>query len=62
MTDEQLAVGDRVEVRVAFSGSWAGGFDVAAVVDGGFVIRRRSDGFLLPEPTSPSDVRPCPRG
>lgn len=49
--------GDSVELRVTFSGGWSGGFDVAAVVEGGFIIRRKSDGFLLPGPTSPSDVR-----
>jgi len=57
MTGDSLEIGDSVELRVGFSGDWSGGFDVAAVVDGGYVIRRRSDGFLLPGPTSPADVR-----
>ena len=57
MMGESLKIGDSVELRVTFSGGWSGGFDVAAVVEGGFIIRRRSDGFLLPGPTSPSDVR-----
>jgi hypothetical protein len=53
-----LKIGDSVELRVGYSGGWSGGFDVAEVVEGGFIIRRTSDGFLLPGPTSPSDVRP----
>lgn len=52
-----LEVGDRVELRVNYSGGWSGGFDVAALVEGGYIIRRRNDGFLLPGPTGPSDVR-----
>lgn len=57
MTGGSPQIGDSVELRVTFSGGWSSGFDVAAVVEGGFIIRRRNDGFLLPGPTSPSDVR-----
>ena len=57
ITGGSARIGDSVELRVTFSGGWSSGFDVAAVVEGGFIIRRRSDGFLLPGPTSPSDVR-----
>lgn len=60
-TGEALGIGDSVELRVTYSGGWSGGFDIAAVVKGGFMIRRRSDGFMLPGPTSPSDVRPTSR-
>ena len=52
-----LSVGDDVEVRVAYTGSWSAGFEIASVVDGGYQIRRRSDRMLLPAPTSPADVR-----
>ena len=51
-TEEQprrtLRVGARVEVRNRFDGSWSAGFEVSAVVDGGYRIRRRGDGSELP--------------
>lgn len=50
-----LTVGTRVEVRSAFE--WAGGFAVAAVVDDGYRLRRRSDGVELPATFPPDDVR-----
>ena len=52
-----LVPGQPVQVRVAFNDSWSSGFDVVAVVEGGYQIRRRSDGRLLPPPTGVADVR-----
>lgn len=52
-----VRVGDPVELYSAFTGSWVGGFEVAEEADGGFVVRRVSDGHLLP-PTSYADLRP----
>jgi hypothetical protein len=54
----QLAVGDSVEVHTKFDGSWSPGFEVAAVRDGRYLLRRNHDGQLLPDPTSPDDLRP----
>jgi hypothetical protein len=58
-TDERALIepGTRVEVRSRFDGSWARGFEVAAHVPGGYQVRRRSDGSLLPTAFAPEDVR-----
>ncbi len=47
-TGEGIAVGDRVEVRRRFDEEWVSGFEVAEAVDGGYTVRRRSDGEVLP--------------
>ena len=52
-----LEPGTRVEVRRRFDRSWARGFEVAEIVDGGFRIRRRSDGAVLPTDFSSDEVR-----
>ena len=52
-----MAPGERVQVWVQFTQTWSAGFEIAAVVDGGYQVRRRSDGFLLPAPTGEGDVR-----
>ena len=45
---EALAVGTPVMVRTRYLGSWAGGFVVAEVVEGGYRLRRLSDGSQVP--------------
>ena len=50
--------GDKVQVRVVYNDSWSSGFEIAGVIDGGYEVRRASDGRLLPAPTSAGDVRP----
>lgn len=52
-----LRVGDRVELRVRYTNGWSDGFEVAELVDGGYSVRRLSDGRLLPSPTGQDDVR-----
>ena len=52
-----MAPGERVQVWVQFTQTWSAGFEIAAVVDGGYQVRRCSDGCLLPAPTSEGDVR-----
>ena len=52
-----LHVGSRVDVRNRFDGSWSSGFEVSAVVDDGYRIRRRSDGSELPAEFDADDVR-----
>jgi hypothetical protein len=56
----KVEVGDLVEVRSRFSHSWVTGFEVAAVVDSGYRLRRTSDGTELPDVTSDADLRPVP--
>jgi hypothetical protein len=55
--DERLRPGTRVEVRKRFDASWAKGFEVADAVEEGYLIRRLSDGHLLPTSFAPDDVR-----
>jgi hypothetical protein len=50
--------GDKVQVRVVYNDSWSSGFEIDGVVEGGFSVRRASDGRLLPAPTGAGDVRP----
>jgi len=52
-----LPVGTRVDVRDRFLGSWSKGFEVAEVVEGGYLLRRLSDGSILPTPFEREDVR-----
>jgi hypothetical protein len=52
-----LAPGTRVEVRNAFDGTWGAGFAVAAIEDDRYLLRRRSDGDVLPVSFDPSVVR-----
>lgn len=49
--------GTRVEVRTAFDGTWARGFEVVDFHDGKYQISRRSDGMVLPVPFEAHDVR-----
>jgi hypothetical protein len=46
--NDDVRPGRRVEVRNRFDGSWSGGFEVVDWVDGGYRVRRRSDGAVLP--------------
>lgn len=52
-----LKPGAKVEVRTAFDRTWAPGFEVDAVTDDGYRLRRLSDGSLLPVVMTPDDVR-----
>jgi hypothetical protein len=54
---DQLEPGMRVEVRSRFDQRWSRGFEVAEVTEGGYRIRRLSDGQLLPTEFSDDDLR-----
>ena len=56
-TPEVLPKGTAVRVRNTL-GSWAGGFEVVSIDRAGYLLRRVSDGALLPMPIGPSEVRP----
>ena len=51
-----LPAGSSVRVRNTL-GSWAGCFEVVSVTPNGYLLRRRSDGSLLPMPIPPDVVR-----
>ena len=55
-----MKVGDEVELHNQFDDSWSSGFEVTAVVAGGFRVRRIHDDVLLPDPTGAADVRAAP--
>jgi hypothetical protein len=56
-----MKIGDPVEVHTKFDQSWCAGFEIAAITDGGYRVRRTSDGELLPNITSHSDLRAADR-
>jgi len=53
---EVLPQGSKVRVRNTL-GSWASGFEVVSVDRTGYLLRRLSDGSLLPTPIGASEVR-----
>ena len=55
-TPEPLPTGTRVRVRNTL-GSWAGGFEVVGVDRNGYLLRRVSDGVVLPMPIVATEVR-----
>jgi len=52
-----LAPGTAVDVRNRYQGTWVRGFEVAEVTDGGYRIRRLSDGSILRDLFIRDDVR-----
>ncbi len=60
----QLSPGTEVEVRTRYQGGWAPGFEVDAVQSDPshrnerYVLRRRSDGAVLPVAFNQTEVRP----
>ncbi len=52
-----LEPGTRVNVRNRFEGSWSRGFEVIEATEGGYRIRRLSDGSELPGLFAEDDVR-----
>ena len=52
-----VEVGAAVIVRTRYLGSWAGGFEVAEVLDDGYRLRRLSDGDVLPDVIEFDDVK-----
>lgn len=56
-TVRPLAPGTKVEVRRRYDNRWAQGFEVAAVDGDGYLVRRRSDGTVIPTPFSRAYLR-----
>jgi hypothetical protein len=54
---DALAAGTSVDVRNRYVGAWSSGFEVAEPVPDGYVIRRISDGSVLPDVFTNDDVR-----
>ena len=54
---DSLVTGSLVEVRRRFDRAWASGFEVAALDEDGYWLRRSSDGTVLPVEFALEDVR-----
>jgi hypothetical protein len=53
----RLPIGVRVEIRNRFDGAWASGFEVVRPQSNGYVVRRLSDGAVLPVTFAATAVR-----
>jgi hypothetical protein len=54
-----LAPGTEVEVRSTFDRSWKRGFVIEEASEQGYLLRRRSDGSVLPTPFAAESIRPA---
>jgi hypothetical protein len=52
-----VAIGSRVEIRNVHRPTWSRGFQVVAIIDQTYLIRRLADGRLLPRFFSSVDIR-----
>ena len=52
-----LTPGTEVEVLTRYQSRWSAGFEIAAVTSDRYLIRRRSDGALLPVTFCADQVR-----
>ncbi|HPU39921.1 MAG TPA: hypothetical protein PLS63_10125 [Microthrixaceae bacterium] len=59
--DLRLGAGTTVEVHSGFDQRWTRGFTVVDVTDAGYLLRRQSDGSVLPAWFPLEQVRPLPR-
>ncbi len=57
-TARYLTTGTEVEVLTRFEPHWTSGFEIAAVSDGCFTLRRHSDGAVLPASFGAHELRP----
>ena len=53
-----LTVGTEVEVLTRYNDRWATGFEIAAIDHGRYLLRRRSDGTVLPAAFTANRIRP----
>jgi hypothetical protein len=56
---DKVTIGTRVEVRNLYLRTWSRGFQVVAIINDAYLVRRLSDGCVLPRSFGPLDVRPC---
>jgi hypothetical protein len=53
-----LSPGTEVEVLTRYQGRWATGFEIDAVHDDRYLLRRRSDNTVLPAAFAVNQIRP----
>jgi hypothetical protein len=56
--DSVIPPGTRVEVKNRFVGSWSRGFEIAGSSSGRYLVKRHSDGSILPDEFDPAEIRP----
>ena len=54
---EAFSLGTPIEVRNHFCAIWCSGFEVAGSTEAGYLVRRISDGYVLPLPFAAYEVR-----
>jgi hypothetical protein len=54
-----MTIGARVQVHNTYLETWSRGFQVAGIINDAYLVRRVSDGFILPRSFGPGDIRPC---
>ena len=52
-----FTTGTAIEVVNRFTEDWSAGFEVLEIVAGGYRIRRRSDGTVIPTTFTVSEIR-----
>ena len=57
-TSVPLSTGTEVEVLTRYERHWTTGFEIASVHDDRFLLRRHSDGAVLPASFSANQLRP----
>jgi hypothetical protein len=57
-TVRSMTIGIEVEVRNRYTGAWVRGFTLASLDEQGCLIRRGSDGVVLPAPFPVDHIRP----
>ena len=54
---DAVAIGARIEIRNIYLQRWSRGFQVAAIIADGYLVRRLADNFILPRAFGPDDIR-----
>jgi hypothetical protein len=57
VVDATVAIGARTEIRNIHLQKWSRGFQVAAIIADGYLVRRLADNFILPRAFAADDIR-----
>jgi hypothetical protein len=56
---DTVTIGTRVEIRNVHLQTWIRGFQVAAIIGDGYLVRRLADHCILPRTFGSDDIRTC---
>lgn len=59
---DEVEVGSPVAVKTRYLGSWTTGFEVAELLDDGYLVKRVSDGTILPDVIAFEDIQRLAKG